>query len=381
MGPLQGLKIVELAGIGPSPFGVMQLADMGATVLRIDRREPADLGVPRELKYAFSLRNRQSIALDLKDPEAIALVLELVAEADVLVEGFRPGVTERLGLGPDACAQRNPKLVYARMTGWGQTGPLAPAAGHDINYIALTGALNAIGRKDGPPVPPLALLGDMGGGGMFLAMGVLAAVLHAREHGKGQVVDVSIVDGAASLATGFFGMSASGQWRPERGSNVLDSGAPHYDVYACSCGGYIAIGPIEARFFADLLRRLALDPAEVGPQNDRDHWPQAKAVFTRVFKTKSRAHGGELLGGTDGCFAPVLSFAEAPEHPHMKARGSFVEVDGLVQPAPAVRFSATPSDKPQAPRPPEDIGALTNWLAPERRAHWQSTLGENASTA
>ena len=381
MGPLQGLKIVELAGIGPSPFGVMQLADMGATVLRIDRREPADLGVPRELKYAFSLRNRQSIALDLKDPEAIALVLELVAEADVLVEGFRPGVTERLGLGPDACAQRNPKLVYARMTGWGQTGPLAPAAGHDINYIALTGALNAIGRKDGPPVPPLALLGDMGGGGMFLAMGVLAAVLHAREHGKGQVVDVSIVDGAASLATGFFGMSASGQWRPERGSNVLDSGAPHYDVYACSCGGYISIGPIEARFFADLLRRLELDPAEVGPQNDRGQWPQAKAVFTRVFKTKTRAQWCELLEGTDVCFAPVLSFAEAPEHPHMKARGSFVEVDGQVQPAPAVRFSATPSAKPQAPRPAEDIAALNGWLAPERRAHWHSSLGENASAS
>ncbi|ARU04393.1 carnitine dehydratase [Comamonas serinivorans] len=376
MGPLNGLKIIELAGIGPSPFGAMQLADMGATVLRIDRREPADLGVPRELKYAFSLRNRKTLALDLKDPQAIALVLELVAEADVLIEGFRPGVTERLGLGPDACLARNPKLVYGRMTGWGQDGPLAQAAGHDINYIALTGALNAIGRKGGPPTPPLALVGDMGGGGMFLAMGVLAAVLHARQTGQGQVVDASIVDGAASLCMGFYGMTASGQWTPERGTNVLDSGAPYYDVYECSDGRWISIGPIEARFFADFLQRVGLPPDALGVQNDRAHWPQAKVRVAQVFKTKTCAEWCDLLEGTDVCFAPVLSFAEAPQHPHLKARGSFVEVDGLVQPAPAVRFSATPSALPTGPRAPEGATAVDGWLAPERQRHWQAQLGD-----
>lgn len=374
MGPLQGLKIVELAGIGPSPFGAMQLADMGATVLRIDRREPADLGVPRELKYALSLRNRQTLALDLKDPKAIELVLELIAEADVLIEGFRPGVTERLGLGPDECLKRNPKLVYGRMTGWGQNGPLAHAAGHDINYIALTGALHAIGRAGGPPTPPLALVGDMGGGGMFLALGVLAAVLHARQSGQGQVVDASIVDGAASLSMGFYGMTASGQWKPERGTNVLDSGAPYYDVYECSDGRWISIGPIEARFFAEMLQRLGVDPAELGSQNDRASWPQAKVAFARVFKTKTSEAWCTLLEGTDVCFAPVLSFAEAPQHPHMQARGSFVDVDGVTQPAPALRFSATPSALPTPPRAPEDVQALQSWLAPERRSHWQGEL-------
>ena len=374
MGPLQGLKIVELAGIGPSPFGAMQLADMGATVLRIDRREPADLGVPRALKYALSLRNRQTLALDLKDPKAIELVLELIAEADVLIEGFRPGVTERLGLGPDECLKRNPKLVYGRMTGWGQNGPLAHAAGHDINYIALTGALHAIGRAGGPPTPPLALVGDMGGGGMFLALGVLAAVLHARQSGQGQVVDASIVDGAASLSMGFYGMTASGQWQPERGTNVLDSGAPYYDVYECSDGRWISIGPIEARFFAEMLQRLGVDPAELGSQNDRASWPQAKVAFARAFKTKTSDAWCKLLEGTDVCFAPVLSFAEAPQHPHMQARGSFVDVDGVTQPAPALRFSATPSALPTPPRAPDDVQALQSWLAPERRSHWQGEL-------
>ncbi|MBB3181604.1 CaiB/BaiF CoA-transferase family protein [Variovorax sp. Sphag1AA] len=375
MGPLKGLKIIELAGIGPGPFGTMQLADMGATVLRIDRREPADLGVPKQLKYNLLIRNRQSIALDLKDPEAIRFVLELVAEADVLIEGFRPGVTERLGLGPDECLKHNPKLVYGRMTGWGQTGPLAQAAGHDINYIALTGALHAIGREGQPPTPPLALVGDMGGGGMFLALGVLAAVLHARETGQGQVVDASIVDGAASLCTGFYGMTASGQWRAERGSNVLDSGAPYYDAYECSDAKWISIGPIEARFFADLLKRLGIDPAQIGAQNDRAAWPRAKETLASAFRTRTRDEWCALLEGTDVCFAPVLTFAEAPQHPHLKARGTFVDVGGVVQPAPAVRFSQTPSAEPSPPCAPDAGAALRGWLSPEGIGKWKPLLG------
>lgn len=374
MGPLAGLKIIELAGIGPGPFGTMQLADMGATVLRIERRDPADLGVPKQLKYNLLIRNRQSIALDLKDPDAIRLVLDLVAEADVLIEGFRPGVTERLGLGPEPCLARNPKLVYGRMTGWGQTGPLAQTAGHDINYIALTGALCAIGRKDQPPSVPLALVGDMGGGGMFLALGVLAAVLHARETGVGQVVDASIVDGAASLCTGFYGMTASGQWGPERGSNVLDSGAPFYDVYECSDGNFISIGPIEARFFSDLLQRLGLDPGTLGKQYDTHAWPQAKAVLAAVFKDRTRDEWCAQLEGTDVCFAPVLSFSEAPRHDHLKARGTFVNVDGVEQPAPALRFSATPSAMPKPPKAPDARAALQGWLSPEALVQWQPVL-------
>jgi alpha-methylacyl-CoA racemase len=374
MGVLSGLKIVELAGIGPGPFGVMQLADMGATVLRIERREPTDLGVPKERKYDLLARNRQSIALDLKDPEAIALVLELVAQADVLVEGFRPGVVERLGLGPEVCLSPNPKLVYGRMTGWGQTGPLAHAAGHDINYIALTGALHAIGRKDQPPAPPLALVGDMGGGGMFLALGVLAAVLHARETGRGQVVDVSIVDGATSLCTGFYAMTASGQWRPERGGNVLDSGAPYYDVYECSDGQWISIGPIEARFFVDLLKRLNIDPAALGRQHDTKAWPAAKAKIAQAFRARTRQQWCELLEGSDVCFAPVLTFAEAPAHPHLAARGSFIDVDGVVQPAPAIRFSETPSAAPTPPQEPDARRALQGWLDAKDMERWTRVL-------
>ncbi|HMN81933.1 MAG TPA: CaiB/BaiF CoA-transferase family protein [Burkholderiaceae bacterium] len=376
MGPLAGLKIIELAGIGPAPFGVMQLADMGATVLRIDRREPADLGVPKQLKYNLLMRNRQSIALDLKDAEAVRFVLELVAQADVLIEGFRPGVTERMGLGPQACLARNPRLIYGRMTGWGQTGPLAPAAGHDINYIALTGALHAIGRRGQPPSPPLALVGDMGGGGMFLALGVLAAVLHARETGVGQVVDASIVDGAASLCTAFYGLAASGQWRSERGSNVLDSGAPFYDVYECGDGEWISIGPIEGRFFAGLLQRLDIDPAVIGKQYDVQAWPRAKKAIAEAFRTRTREEWCERLEGTDVCFAPVLDFAEAPGHPHLRARGTFLEVDGVVQPAPALRFSRTPSANPTPPQAPDAARALHGWLEADERARWKALLGD-----
>lgn len=389
MGPLNGVKIIELAGIGPGPMAAMQLADMGATVLRIERLEPADLGIKRALKFNLLLRNRKAIALDLKDPESIRLVLDLVATADALIEGFRPGVTERLGLGPDVCLARNPKLVYGRMTGWGQTGPLAAAAGHDINYISLTGALHAIGRKGQPPSVPLALAGDFGGGAMFLAMGILAGILHARATGQGQVVDAAIVDGAASLATAFYGLSASGDWSSERGTNILDSGAPFYDVYECQDGQWISIGPIEARFHGDLLRRLEIDPAEIGSQFDRQAWEQAKQVFARVFRTRTRDAWCALLEGTDVCFAPVLSFAEAPHHPHLKARQTLIAVDGVVQPAPTPRFSHTPSARPT---PPEAPGAadevLAGWLSPAQRAAWRESnpdlftaVPEQAATA
>lgn len=377
MGPLAGIKIIELAGIGPGPMAAMQLADMGATVLRIERREAADLGVKRPLKFNLLLRNRPSIALDLKDPDAIRLVLDLVCEADALIEGFRPGVTERLGLGPDICLARNPRLVYGRMTGWGQSGPLAQAAGHDINYISLTGALRAIGRKDQPPTVPLALVGDFGGGAMFLVMGVLAALLNARATGQGQVVDAAIVDGAASLATAFYGLSAAGQWNDQRGSNILDSGAPFYDAYECSDGQWISIGPIEGRFHADLLRRLDIDPSTIGGQFDEAAWPQAKAAYERVFKTRTRSEWCELLEGTDVCFAPVLSFEEAADHPHLKARGTLIEIDGVVQPAPAPRFERTSAQTPKPPQAPLHGAAaqqlLAQWLPPDRYETWRNS--------
>jgi crotonobetainyl-CoA:carnitine CoA-transferase CaiB-like acyl-CoA transferase len=380
MGPLAGIKVVELAGIGPGPMAAMQLADMGATVLRIERREAADLGVPRPLKFDLLKRNRRALALDLKHLEAAGLVLDLVAQADALIEGFRPGVMERLGLGPDACLARNPRLVYGRVTGWGREGPLAQAAGHDINYIALTGVLNAIGRRGQPPTVPLALAGDFGGGGMFLAMGVLAALLHARATGQGQVVDAAMVDGAASLATAFYGLHAGGQWQAERGSNVLDTGAPHYDCYECSDGRWISIGPIEARFHAELVRRLGLEAEDIGAPGDRSRWPQAREAFARAFRSRTRDEWCALLEGTDVCFAPVLSFDEAPAHPHLQARGSFVEVDGVTQPAPAPRFSATPSARPTGVEAPGGADALKGWLPPERIAGWRHLLQEPGTT-
>lgn len=349
MGPLHGVRIVELAGIGPSPMACMLLADLGADVVRIERTEAADLGVKRPAKYNLLMRNRRLMALDLKKRDAVAQVLDLVEHADVLVEGFRPGVTERLGLGPDACLARNPRLVYGRMTGWGQSGPLAQAAGHDLNYVALTGIIHAIGREGQAPAIPLALTGDMGGGALYLALGILAALLEARISGKGQVIDAAIVDGAASLATVFYGLQAAGLWEERRGSNILDSGAPFYDVYECSDGEWISVGPLEARFFSDLLQKLELDPALLDSQHDRAAWPRMKVQIAQRFRTRSRAEWSALLEGTDVCFAPVLSFAEAPEHPHLRARGTFVEVDGVVQPAPAPRFSRTIPPVPRAP--------------------------------
>jgi alpha-methylacyl-CoA racemase len=332
-----------MAGIGPGPMCAMLLADLGAEVIRVDRPVPVDLGVPRRGRvYDVLRRGRRSVAVDLKDPAGVEVVLELVASADALIEGFRPGVMERLGLGPDACLERNPALVYGRMTGWGQDGPLAPAAGHDLNYIALSGALSTIGEAGGPPVPPLNLVGDYGGGALFLAFGVCAALLEARGSGLGQVVDTSMVDGAATLMSSVYGLFASGDFIAERGSNTLDGGAYFYGTYRCADGRYISIGSIEGKFHAELLARLGVDPSEVGDQRDRGGWSANKERLAELFATRTRDQWCAELEGTDVCFAPVLDLAEAPEHPHNKARGTFVEVEGVVQPAPAPRFSRTP---------------------------------------
>ncbi|CAG2139894.1 CaiB/BaiF CoA transferase family protein [Cupriavidus numazuensis] len=379
-GPLAGVRIIELAGIGPGPLAGMMLADMGAEVLRIERPGETDLGVKRERRFDLMLRGRKSIALDLKDPQAVAAVLDLVESADALIEGFRPGVTERLGLGPDACLARNPKLVYGRVTGWGQTGPLAHTAGHDVNYIALTGALNAIGQRGQPPAIPPAYLGDFAGGGMFLVAGVLAALIEAGKSGKGQVVDAAIVDGAAALGSVFFGLVAAGQWNPERGTNVLDSGAHYYNVYQCKDGSWISVGPIEARFYRDLLARLDIDPASLGEQLDPANWEASRERLAEMFRTRSRDEWCALLEGTDACFAPVLSYEEAPQHAHLKARETFVEIDGIVQPAPAPRFSRTPSALPTAPRAPDvrDYAhTLAGWVPAARIAELRA-LAEKA---
>ncbi|MEM9561878.1 MAG: CaiB/BaiF CoA-transferase family protein [Actinomycetota bacterium] len=342
-GPLDGIRVIEMAGIGPGPMCAMLLADLGADVVRIDRPVQVDLGVPRRGRvYDVLRRGRRSLAVDLKDPDGVATVLALVEEADAIIEGFRPGVMERLGLGPDECLARNPALVFGRMTGWGQEGPLATAAGHDLNYIALTGALDAIGPTGGDPVPPLNLVGDYGGGALFLAFGVCAALLEARSSGQGQVVDAAMVDGAATLMTSVFGLFAAGDWQLERGTNTLDSGSYFYGPYRCSDGRYISIAPIEPKFHAELLERLGLDPVEFDEQRNRDHWPERKARLAELFATKTRDEWTAELEGTDVCFAPVLDLGEAPEHPHAKAREAFVEVDGVVQPAPAPRFSRTP---------------------------------------
>jgi alpha-methylacyl-CoA racemase len=365
LGPLKGIRIVEIAGIGPGPVAAMLLADMGATVIRVDRKEPSGLGLPRPVEYDVALRNRKSIRVDLKDPAGRALVLDLVGKADALIEGFRPGVLERLGLGPDACLTRNPKLVYGRVTGWGQDGPLAQAAGHDINYIAVTGVLNAIGRRAQPPSVPLNVIGDYAGGSLYLALGILAAILEARSSGQGQVVDAAIVDGVASLMTVLVGLREAGMMTGERGTNLLDSGASFYDVYQCADGQYISIGPIEHKFYLQLLARIGLDPATLGDQADERNWPDGKAVLAAAFRTKTRAEWTALLEGTDACFAPVLSLEEAYEHPHLRARKTYIDVAGVRQPAPAPRFSRT---SPGNPEPPAElntanaVAALTDWL-------------------
>ena len=362
-GPLTGVRVVEIAGIGPGPFCAMMLADMGAEVLRIDRPGPTDLGLPVEPRFSVLTRGRRSVALDLKQPAAIAAVKRLMIRADALIEGFRPGVMERLGLGPDECLAANPRLVYGRMTGWGQEGPMAPAAGHDINYIALAGVLHSIGRRGSAPAPPLNLVGDFGGGGMYLAFGVVCALLEAGRSGRGQVVDAAMVDGAASLAAAVYGLRAKGMWNDERGDNILDSGAPWYDVYETQDGKYVAIGSIEGRFYGELLRLTGLTGEALPPQWEKARWGELRARLTEVFKQKTRDEWCRIMEGSDVCFAPVLSMAEAPAHPHNRARGTFVEVDGVAQPGPAPRFSRTPG---AIARPPAAPGqhteeALRDW--------------------
>ena len=362
-GPLNGLRVVELAGIGPGPMACMMLADMGADVIKVDRLTDPGLGIAMPAKYQVLHRSRPSIGVDLKSPDGLAVVKRLIERADVLIEGFRPGVTERMGLGPDECLASNPKLVYGRMTGWGQDGPMARAAGHDMNYIALTGALNAIGPAGGPPVPPLNLIGDYGGGTLYLLVGVLAALLEARQSGKGQVVDAAMVDGAASLMTTFFGLKAAGLWSDERGANFLDGGAHFYSVYETSDGKYVSIGSIEAKFYAELLEKTGLEPSDLPPQMKPESWPVIKEKLTEIFRTKTRDEWCAIMEGTDICFAPVLNLDEAAEHAHMKARGTFAEVDGVVQPAPAPRFSRTPGAIRRPPSPPgaDTDEALAAW--------------------
>lgn len=368
-GPLTGIKVVELAGIGPGPMCAMLLADLGATVIRVDRKQPVKLGIERPLQYNTLLRNRYAIAVDLKDPAGVETVLQLVEQSDALIEGFRPGVTERLGLGPDDCLARNPRLVYGRMTGWGQDGPMAQYAGHDLNYLALTGILDAIGREGQPPSIPLNLLGDYAGGSLYLALGLLAGILEAKRSGQGQVIDAAIVDGSAHLATTFFGMLAAGIWKEGRGTNITDSGSPFYDCYECRDGKYISIGPIESKFYDELLRLMELDPATLGEQMDRAAWADAKQKIADRFRSHTRDEWVARLESSDACAAGVLSFTEAPEHPHLQARGTFIEVDGVTQPAPAPRFSRSVPDTPFAPQPitPENTDtALAAWFEPNR---------------
>jgi alpha-methylacyl-CoA racemase len=343
MGPLKGVRIIEMAGIGPAPFCGMMLSDMGAEVIRVDRSDGADLGLPgREPRFEVLHRGRQSVAIDVKTEAGRDIVRRLVKDADALIEGFRPGVMERLGLGPQALWEVNPRLVFGRMTGFGQDGPMAPRAGHDINYIALSGALHAIGQKDGPPIPPLNLVGDFGGGGMLLAFGVVCGVLEARTSGKGQVVDAAMVDGASLLMAGIYGFLAGGMWRDERGANILDTGAPWYGVYETKDGKWVSIGSIEKRFYADLLERLGIAGETLPKQNDRAGWPVLAKRFTEVFKTRTRDEWCAVFADSDACFAPVLAMKEVAAHPHNVARATFVERDGVVQPAPGPRFSRTP---------------------------------------
>jgi alpha-methylacyl-CoA racemase len=340
-GPLSGVRVVEMAALGPAPYGVMLLADLGADVVRVDRAVDGEVRVGFEATMIGLSRNRRSIAVDLKTDAGREVVLRLVDEADVLVEGWRPGVAERLGLGPDDLLTRNPRLVYARTTGWGQEGPLAPTAGHDIGYAAVAGTLHTVGRADGPPPPPVNYLADFGGGGTFLAVGVLAALVERARSGEGQVIDTAMVDGAASQTAFLHGLLGMGAWTDEREANLLDGAAPFYDTYTCADGRYLAVGAIEPQFFAALCEGLGLDPADL-PQHDQASWPDQKARIAAVIATRTRDEWAEVFDGTDACVAPVLSLTEAPTHPHNVAREAFVEVDGRTQPAPAPRFSRTP---------------------------------------
>lgn len=355
-GPLKGLRVLELAGIGPGPHAAMILGDLGADVVRVDR--PGASGADP------MLRNRRFVTADLKSDEGRDLVLKLVAKADVLLEGLRPGVTERLGLGPDDCARVNDRLIYARMTGWGQTGPRSKQAGHDINYISLNGVLHAIGRKGERPVPPLNLVGDFGGGSMFMLVGILSALWERQSSGKGQVIDAAMIDGSSVLIQMMWGMRALGMWSDERGTNMLDTGAPYYDTYECADGRYVAVGAIEPQFYAELLKGLGLDAADLPGQNDRTRWPELRGRLTEVFASKDRDHWAKVFADSDACVTPVLSFGEVETEPHVTERSTFYRTDGGLQPRPAPRFSRT---VPEEPRPPGQPGAdteavLSDWV-------------------
>lgn len=361
-GPLAGVRIVEFAGLGPAPFCTMLLADMGADVLRIDR--PGQSPHPADVTW----RGRRSLELDLKQPGDVALCLAAIDKADVVIEGFRPGVMEKLGLGPDVVLARNPRIVYGRMTGWGQDGPLAQAAGHDINYIALTGALAAIGGADGPPSPPLNLVGDFGGGALYLAMGIAAALFERASSGQGQVIDAAIVDGTASLMSFFQGIVAMGMTEMDRSRSLLAGQAPYYGCYACADGKYVSVGPLEPQFFGRFVALLELDPADFKRRHDASTWPDARARIADAFSRRTRAEWCALMEGSDACFAPVLELHEAPEHPHMVARGIYVEQAGVVQAGPAPRFSRTPAQIGAAPCPAGEGGArlLAEWGVPAK---------------
>jgi alpha-methylacyl-CoA racemase len=370
-GPLRGVKIIELAGLGPAPFACMMLADAGAQILRLERAAPEAIERAEDLRASGSARywdllnrSRPSVGVDLKHPDALTLVLDLVEQADGFVEGFRPGVAERLGVGPEVCLSRNPRLVYGRMTGWGQNGPMASMAGHDINYIAIGGALWSMGRADTAPVPPLNLVGDFGGGGMLLAFGMLAGLLESARSGQGQVIDAAMTDGAAALMTMIHAFHLDGQWNEQRGANMLDTGAPYYEVYETADGRWMSVGAIEPQFYGRLLNGMGLsgDPS-LPDQNAREHWPAMKQRFAAVFKTRTRDEWTAVFDGTDACVAPVLSPWEAHRHPHNSSRGTYVEVDGVVQPGPAPRFSRTPSGVSSPPSQPgaDTLSGLLEW--------------------
>jgi len=370
VGPLSGVKVIEIAGIGPGPFAAMMLADMGADVLRVDRAQAVTGAFDAPNKEVLN-RGRRSVGIDLKAADGVETLMRLVEQADALIEGFRPGVAERLGIGPDDCHARNPKLVYGRMTGWGQEGPYSQAAGHDINYISLGGALAHFGRAGAKPTPPINLVGDFGGGGMLLAFGVACGVVEARSSGKGQVIDAAMVDGTAILMTMMWGLRAIGVWDDERGVNVLDTGAPFYDTYETADGKFVSIGSLEPQFYAELLERLGIDDGELPAQMDRNGWPALRERLTELFMSKTRDEWCEILEGSDACFAPVLPMSEAADHPHMKARDTIVEEFGLPQPAPAPRFSRTPG---AVQGPPAWPGQHTD----EALADWGFTADELA---
>jgi len=375
MGPLKGIRVLEFEAIGPAPFAGMLLADMGADVLVVDRPQSSGLGLKRERWQDVMLRGKRSVTLDMKSSRGAEAALALIARADALIEGFRPGVMERLGVGPAEALKANPRLVYGRMTGWGQEGPLAPRAGHDINYIALSGILNAIGRHGQSPVPPLNLIGDFGGGGMLLGFGVVCALLEAQRSGRGQVIDAAMIDGAALLAAMFAGFLAAGGWSEERGANILDGGAPWYDVYETADGKYVAIGAIEDKFFAELCQRLQL--GDLPPQHDRARWPQMRRRLAETFKRKTRDQWCRVFEGSDACFAPVLSWSEARAHEHSRARAAYAELAKVAQPAPAPRFSRT---RPELGRAPPERGegggeALADWGFDEREIAELRTRG------